>query len=248
MSNYILEIACDSVQSALNAALGGADRIELCENLAQGGVTPSASKIKLAKSKVDIPVFALIRPRKGDFLYSDLELETMLESIQMAKELGADGIVSGILQANGELNFSQMQQLIEAANPLPFTCHRAFDMCSNPTLALEQLVELGVARILSSGQRSSAIEGKINLENFVRLASGRIKILAGAGIRPHNISTLLSIDDLWEFHSSAKEVVKSKMQYFGVAKMGSENLEKEFEWEEASIELVQQLKAKLTTA
>ncbi|MEN0048931.1 MAG: copper homeostasis protein CutC [Bacteroidota bacterium] len=245
MSNYLLEIACDAVQSAINAQQGGADRIELCENLAQGGVTPSSAKIKLAKAKLSIPVFVLIRPRKGDFLYSDLELETMLESIRIVKELGADGVVSGALRANGELHFAQMQRLVEAANPLPFTCHRAFDMCSNPNLALEQLIDLSVARILTSGQRSSAIEGKSNIENFVRLADGRIKILAGAGIRPHNIEELLSIDGLAEFHSSAKQVVKSKMQYFGEATMGSEDLEKEFEWEEVSAEQVHQLKEKL---
>lgn len=245
MSNYTLEIACDSVQSALNAEQGGADRIEFCENLSQGGVTPSSAKIKLAKSKLRIPIFVLIRPRKGDFLYSDLEVETMLDSIQIAKELGADGIVSGALQANGTLSLPQMRQLVKIANPLPFTCHRAFDMCSDPNLALEQLIDLGIKRILTSGQRSSAIEGKKNIENFVQLADGRIKILAGAGIRPHNITELLSIRGLQEFHSSAKQVVKSKMNYFGEAKMGSEDLEKEFEWEEVSKKQVKQLKEAL---
>jgi len=247
LSNHILEIACDSIQSALNAEQGGADRIELCENLAQGGVTPSAAKMKLAKAKLSIPVFVLIRPRKGDFLYSDLEFKTMIENTQIVKELGADGIVSGALQANGALDLQQMKRLVNAANPLPFTCHRAFDMCSNPILALEQLIDLGVARILTSGQRSSAIEGKNNIEKFVQLANGRIKIMAGAGIRPHNITELLSVDGLSEFHSSAKQVVQSKMQYFGEATMGSEDLTKEFEWEEVSVEQVQQLKSKLNS-
>ncbi|MEM8527441.1 MAG: copper homeostasis protein CutC [Bacteroidota bacterium] len=242
MTKYTLEIACDSVQSAINAQQGRADRIELCENLAQGGVTPSAAKIKLAKAKLNVPAFVLIRPRKGDFLYSNLEIETMLESIQIAKELGADGIVSGALRADGKLDLQQMKQLVEAASPLPFTCHRAFDMCSNPPVALERLIDLGVARILTSGQRSSAIEGKENIEKIVQLADGRIKIMAGAGIRPHNIAELFSIAGLQEFHSSAKQIVKSKMQYLGEARMGDEDLEKEFEWEEVSIEQVQALK------
>ena len=173
-----LEICCDTVQSAITAQENGADRIELCENLAQGGVTPSAAKIKLAKQHLDIPVFVLIRPRKADFLYDDIDFDIMLEDIEQAKALGADGIVSGVLLPNGEMDINRMHQLVKAAAPLPFTCHRAFDMCLNPELAIEGLIRIGVTRILTSGQEPNAVLGKKNLSKFAAIANHRLSIMA----------------------------------------------------------------------
>lgn len=237
-----LEICCASLPSALAAQSGGADRIELCANLAQGGVTPSAATIKLAKKYLSIPVFVLIRPRKADFCYSDIEFEVMLENIRIAKSLGADGIVSGVLLKNGNIDLKRTQLLIKTAAPLPFTFHRAFDMCQHPLVALEELINLGVQRILTSGLKATALEGKIMIQQIIQQAKGRIHIMAGGGIRPHNIQELLVIDGLNEFHTSAKNTVYSQMKFKGVTSMGSEDLSNEFCWEEVDIEVVKTLK------
>ena len=147
-----LEICVESVTSALNAQTGGADRIELCDNLHQGGITPGAGKIVLAKKLLHIPVFVLIRPRKGDFLYSDIEFDTLLEDIALARQLGADGIVSGALLPDGNIDLARIRLMLEAAEGLPFTFHRAFDMCRDPLRAIDELAELGVQRILRLGR------------------------------------------------------------------------------------------------
>ena len=242
----ILEIAVDSVSSALYAAQGGANRLELCENLDQGGVTPSAAKIKLIKAKVDIPAFVLIRPRKGDFLYTDIEFETMLENIRLAKELGVDGIVSGVLLADGQIDLDRTSQLVKATTPLSFTFHRAFDMCCKPEEALEQLIELGVARILTSGQEPNAIEGKENIARFLQIANGRIQLMAGGGVRPKSIHQLLEIEGLNEYHSSARNMVESRMQYRGDTPMGSEAANAEFQWSEVKEEMVRAMQEQIS--
>jgi copper homeostasis protein len=241
----LLEIACDSVTSGINAEAGGADRIELCDNLAQGGTTPSAAKIKLAKKHLSIPVFVLVRPRSGDFLYSSSEFQTMLEDVDLAKQLNADGIVSGVLCKDGSLDLKRTQQLVEVTAPLPFTFHRAFDMCSAPALALEELVNLGVQRILTSGQNPTALEGQSNITKWVAQSNGRIAIVAGSGIRANNIAQLLHITGLNEFHSSAKKLVNSQMQYKGKATMGTSNLKDEFQWFEVDTQEVATMKKKM---
>lgn len=238
----ILEICCASLPSALAAQSGGADRIELCANLAQGGITPSAATILLAKKYLSIPVFVLIRPRKADFCYTDLEFEVMLENIRLAKSMGADGIVSGVLLKNGQIDLERTRLLVEATTPLAFTFHRAFDMCQNPLVALEELINLGVQRILTSGQKASAIAGKTTLEQLVQQANKRIHIMAGGGIRPHNVHKLLGINDLNEFHASAKHFVSSTMEFRGVTNMGTEDLDAEFCWEEVDEGSVKALK------
>ncbi|MEM1326593.1 MAG: copper homeostasis protein CutC [Bacteroidota bacterium] len=209
----LLEIACETIAAAIQAQSGGADRIELCENLAQGGVTPSSAKIFLCKQQLHIPVFVLIRPRPGDFHYDSLEVACMLESIRVAKELGADGIVAGALRADGHIDMEATKRLIESAAPLPFTFHRAFDRCTDPIVALEQLIELGVDRILTSGQQASAVDGKTLIRELIYVAERRVTILVGGGIRPNNIAHLTAIQGLTEFHSSAKTVVPSRMQF-----------------------------------
>ncbi len=235
---YALEICCDSVASALAAARGGANRIELCENLAQGGVTPSAAKIRLAKEKLGIPVFVLIRPRKADFLYTELEFEVMLEDIRQAKALGADGIVSGALNAGGTIDEARTRQMVEAAHPLPFTFHRAFDMCRNPLQAIDLLAGLGVKRILPSGQQPTALAGKANIRSFVQYAGRRIGIMACGELLPDNIGELLDIEGLTEFHSAARTEIQSSMEYTGAVNMGDEAVQEEFRWQEVDGELV----------
>ena len=235
---YTLEICCDSVASAIAAAQGGAHRIELCENLAQGGVTPSAAKIKLAKAKINIPVFVLIRPRKADFLYSELEFDIMLEDIRLAKDMGADGIVSGVLNANGTIDEPRTRQLIAAAAPLPFTFHRAFDMCQSPLAAIDLLAQMGARRILTSGQQATAEAGKANIERFVQYAGQRISIMACGELLPDNIAPLLNIEGLTEFHSAARTEVKSRMVYTGGVNMGDEAVQDEFRWQVVDENLV----------
>jgi copper homeostasis protein len=241
----VLEIACDSVVSAHNAQLGGADRIELCDNLAQGGTTPSAGKIKLAKQLLHIPVFVLIRPRKGDFHYNTLEFDTMLEDIAIAKTLGADGIVSGVLNKDGTLNMSATEKLKQAAQPLPFTFHRAFDVCYEPQQMLEQLIDLKIERILTSGQKHSAVAGIATLKILLEQANQRIKIVAGGGIRPSNLPELLMVTGLNEFHSAARTKVYSQMEFRGGVTMGSEQITAEFEWEVVDIDAVSDMKHQL---
>ena len=242
---YTLEICCDSVASAIAAARGGANRIELCENLAQGGVTPSAAKIKLAKARLNIPVFVLIRPRKADFLYSELEFEIMLEDIRQAKALGADGIVSGALKADGAIDEARTRQMVETAHPLPFTFHRAFDMCEDAKRAIDLLAGLGVKRILTSGQQPNAGEGKANIRDFVKYAGSRIGIMACGELLPENIGNLLDIEGLTEYHSAARKEVESGMQYTGSVNMGDEAVQDEFRWHEVDEELVKGMRAVL---
>ena len=171
---YKLEICANSVQSTINAQKGGADRVELCDNLWEGGTTPSAATIKIVRKNIDIGLFVIIRPRGGDFLYTDLEFEVIKEDIRIAKELGADGIVSGILDADGNIDVSRMSELVELSHPLPFTCHRAFDLTSDPFKALEDVISCGAKRILSSGLRNSVPLGKDMLRQLNKKAGGRI--------------------------------------------------------------------------
>lgn len=242
-----LEICCASLTSALHAQKGGADRIELCANLEHGGTTPSAATIKLAKQHLQIPVFVLIRPRKADFFYNNLEMSVMLEDIRLAKSLGADGIVSGALTQTGEIDLAKTQQLLKATHPLPFTFHRAFDMCENPFLALEQLITLGVPSILTSGCQPTAIAGKATIEKLVQQANNRIEIMAGSGIRPENVHLLTQIEGLDAIHASAKTTVLSQMDYKGTANMGNQNLKEEYCWQETDENLVRALKDAITS-
>lgn len=238
--NKLLEIACDSVPSAINAQSAGADRIELCENLNEGGVTPSAAKLVLSKQQLRIPIFVLIRPRAGDFHYRPLEVATMLASIRLAKEQGADGVVSGALQANGTIDVTTTEKLIKAAAPLPFTFHRAFDRCVAPTKALETLIELGVQTILTSGQATTALEGKGLIQELVQQADGRIELMAGGGIRPNNIAELAAIKGLNAFHSSARTPIKSQMEHHHFLDLN------EADWQGVSVPMVRFMRQKLS--
>jgi len=199
-----LEIVCTSLRDAVDAQYGGADRIELCARLSVGGRTPSPTLLRKVKSTVQIPVFVLIRPRSRDFCYTNAEFTRLLHQIIEAKSHGADGIVCGALLPNGHLDVERTAQMVAAAHPLPFTFHRAFDRCQEPLTAIDRLAELGVQRILTSGQCPTALEGIENLKAFAKYAAGRLTILVGGGVRPEHLSALMAVEGLWEFHSSGR--------------------------------------------
>lgn len=183
----ILEICASNYQSAINAEKAGAHRIELCSELAVGGITPSYGFINQVIEDVSIPVFVLIRPRSGNFNYSEEEFNIMKKDIELCKELGCRGIVSGILNRDNTLDVSRTAQLLALSKPLEFTFHRAFDWTPNPYEAMEQLIQLNVNRILTSGQESSAEKGIFALQQLKKLADGRIQIIPAGGINQNNI-------------------------------------------------------------
>lgn len=212
-SNYLLECAVDSVESALAAEKGGADRLELCANLIIGGTTPSKALFDEIRSHSDIPLYILIRPRFGDFLYSDYEANVICREIEMFRQSGADGVVIGSLMRDGALNMEHMKRFMEAAQGMSVTLHRAFDMCADPITALQQARELGVGTILTSGQKESSLQGIDLYEQLLREAKDQITILAGAGINAPVIEKLLASTSLKAFHMSGKEVLESGMEY-----------------------------------
>ena len=235
-----LEVCANGYESALNAQTGGAIRVEFCDNLAEGGTTPSYGQLALAKKNLSIEIWPIIRPRGGDFLCSELEFELMKEDISACKSLNCDGIVIGILKADGTIDKQRCAELIELAKPLPVAFHRAFDMSNNMEQALEDLIELGVVRVLSSGGAKSAITGADKLAELIRLANGRIAIMPGAGIHKDNICTLISATGATQFHASAKSLVASKMEFRNAeTKMGS--IEDEYQYELTSVEQVEAL-------
>jgi len=208
-----IEVCCFSVESAIIAEKTGADRIELCDNYYEGGTTPSYASIKLAIKELNIPVNIIVRPRGGDFLYSDIEYKLIKEDVLIAKKLNANGIVIGFLNTDGSIDIERTKEIIEIAKPMEVTFHRAFDRCKNPLDALEQLIELGVDRILTSGQKKTAIEGIDLLSELVKKANNRIIIMPGSGINDKNISKLITKTKAIEYHSSAKMFKLSKMDY-----------------------------------
>jgi len=209
----LLEICANSFQSALNAQEAGAHRVELCQELSVGGITPSYGLIKQVITHLNIPVFVLIRPRSGDFVYSDAEFEIMKKDIEISKELGCKGIVSGILNKNRTIDLERTKVLVERSKPLAFTFHRAFDEVVNPLEALDQLKDLGVNRILTSGQQSTAEEGLELLKQLHFNAKGRLSIMAGSGINASNASKFKAIG-LKEIHGSASVKIATSFSKF----------------------------------
>ena len=185
--------------------------MELCASIPEGGCTPSYGEIKLARKIIDIKLHVIIRPRGGDFIYSPLELDIMEEDIQMARLAGADGVVFGCLKPDATLDMPAMERLMRASEGLSVTCHRAFDYVADPFGSMEQLISLGVDRILTSGQQVNAMRGAALLAELVKKASGRIIILCGCGINESNIAQLASQTGAQEFHFSARENQESKM-------------------------------------
>jgi copper homeostasis protein len=239
-----LEICANSYPSALAAQKGGANRIELCENMAEGGTTPSYAQIKLCKEKLNIPIWPIIRPRGGDFLYSDDEFELMKEDIKICKTLNCDGVVTGILLANGEIDKNRCAELIELAKPMPISFHRAFDMSNDLEKALEDLIDLGFIRVLTSGGTENAFNGMEMIAKLINQADGRLEIMPGAGINPDNISTIATRTGAKNFHSSARVFVKSKMEYRN-SKTNMGSVEDEYQYQQTSSELVKEMVEKL---
>ncbi len=208
-----MEVCANGVVSALAAQQGGASRIELCDNLQDGGTTPSYAQIKLAKELLTIPVYPIIRPRSGDFLYSDLEFNLMKADIEICKLLNCDGVVFGILNAEGEIDQLRCAELIAIASPMKVSFHRAFDLCHDQEKAVEAIIELGFERILTSGGQVNALVGAAQIATLVKLAAGRISIMPGAGIREHNVAEVMRITGATEFHATAKSVIRSAMKF-----------------------------------
>ena len=209
----VFEFCIDSVESAIAVEQGGADRVELCDSLIEGGTTPSAGAIALARQKVDIDINVIIRPRGGDFYYSDVEFEVMKFDIEQAKQLGANGVVIGLLNPDGSIDLVRTRELVELARPLSVTFHRAFDMCRDPYEALDALIDLGLDRILTSGQEPSVVEGLDLITDLVEKAGDRIIIMPGAGITERNIAKVVAQSGVKEVHVVGTVSVESRMGY-----------------------------------
>lgn len=207
----MLEIAVFNLESAIVAEKAGADRIELCENPNDGGTTPSYGTLKIAKEKIKIPVFPIIRPRGGDFLYSETEFEIMQKDISLCKELGFEGVVIGLLLADGSIDEIRTKALVHLAYPMEVTFHRAFDRAINPLASLETIIRCGCQRILSSGQTPNAWDGKELIKQLIEQAQDRIIIMPGSGIRSDNINEMVAFTGAIEMHSSARKSTLSQM-------------------------------------
>lgn len=214
MNHYLFEVCANSVESCLAAQAGGADRVELCAGIPEGGTTPSYGDIATARELLThTRLHVIIRPRGGDFLYTPLEQRIMLKDIENARRLGADGVVFGCLTSEGDIDIALMKQLLEAAQGMSVTFHRAFDVCRQPKQALEPLIQLGCHRILTSGAQPTAEQGIPLLKELQAQADGRIILLAGCGVNENNIARIASETGIREFHFSAREQLTSGMQF-----------------------------------
>lgn len=213
MEKYILECCVDSIESAIEAEKGGSNRLELCANLIIGGTSPSLALFKKVKEKTNIKINVLLRPRFGDFLYSDYEFEILKEEVKQFKEAGSDGVVIGCLKSDGTIDSSKMEELIALAEGMHITMHRAFDMTENPYEALREAKRLGVNTILTSGQRNTALEGKELIKALIEEAGDDLEILVGSGVNAEVIKEFLYESKAWAFHMSGKETLISKMDY-----------------------------------
>ena len=211
--DIVVEVCVDSVASAVAAERGGAGRIELCSDLLEGGITPSAGLIATVRSRISIGLHPIIRPRPGDFCYSEQEMEIMSRDIEAAKDLGADGVVLGILDPEGNVDVEHTQQLVELAKPLSVTFHRAFDMSSDIFRALESVCQTGVNRILTSGGERTCFEGIDTIASLVKSANGRVSVMAGGGIGHRDAPTIVERTGVREIHVGLSSSVTSPMRY-----------------------------------
>jgi copper homeostasis protein len=210
---FKLEICVDSLESAIVAQTAGADRVELCDNLIEGGTTPGYGNIISVRNNLTIGLNVIIRPRGSDFLYTDPEFDIMRRDIEACGEAGADGIVIGILLNDGNIDIERTSRLIEFARPMKVTFHRAFDMCRDPVKGLEDIILTGAERVLTSGQKNSAFEGSEIIRNLVKQADRRIIIMAGGGIDESNIASIARTTGASEFHLTGRKVIDSEMIY-----------------------------------
>jgi copper homeostasis protein len=209
----ILEVCVDSIESAITADRAGAHRVELCSSLAEGGVTPSPGLIATVLSRVSLGVFVMIRPRAGDFCYSADEFNAMEQDVSTAKQLGADGVVFGILKEDGRVDVPRVRRLIEVARPLKVTFHRAFDVSRDLSESLEDVISAGVDRILTSGGEQSVELGKMKIARLVKAAKDRVKIMAGAGVTEQNVRQIVSETGVREVHASLRTATPSPMRH-----------------------------------
>jgi copper homeostasis protein len=203
----------DSVASALAAEQGGAQRVELCDYLAGGGTTPSAGMIEVVRNSISIGLHVLIRPRRGDFLYSEAELEVMKRDIALCRDSGVDGVVIGILTKYGSIDTSRTAELMAQAGDMSITFHRAFDLCADPLKALGDLLQLKVHRLLTSGQEETALQGAELIQELHKKADGKLIIMPGGGVTPANVQELLRKTGVSEVHASVRKSVESAMQF-----------------------------------
>jgi len=237
--SLVVEICADSVESAIIAEASGAGRIELCSALVEGGVTPSAGLIDSVCRNTGIKLHVLIRPRSGDFLYTDNEFSVMRRDIDMAGELGADGIVTGILNSDGTIDTERTAVLAEYATPMSLTFHRAFDLCRDPKKGLEDIMAAGAARLLTSGQAKSALDGSVMIKSLIKDAAGKIVVMPGGGIDEYNIALLAAGTGALEYHLSGRRQRESAMTYRrkGIY-MGDPRLQSEYTLKSADAERI----------
>lgn len=211
--NFKLEICVDSLESALNAQVAGADRVELCDNLIEGGTTPSYGTISTVRDNLSIGLHVIIRPRGGDFLYTDPEFDIMRQDIEICGELGVDGVVFGILHPDGSVDTDRSARLVEIASPMQVTFHRAFDMCIDPAKGLPDIISTGASRLLTSGQRDKAAEGADLIKKLVKQAGTKIIIMPGSGLDETNIAAMAIATGASEFHLTGRKVIESEMKF-----------------------------------
>jgi copper homeostasis protein len=209
----ILEICIDSVESGIIAERSGADRVELCDNLYEGGTTPGPGTIRIARKEIGIGLNIMIRPRGGDFLYSDIEYNIIREDIKIAREEGADGIVGGILTPDGRVDIPRTSEIIELASPLPFTFHRSFDMTSDPFTSMEDIIKCGASRILTSGHTNLVVDNIKLVKELITKAGDRIIIMPGSGINENNIAGIINETGATEFHLTGHRTINSRMRF-----------------------------------
>ena len=209
----IIEVCANSVESALAAQQGGAQRVELCSNLIEGGTTPGFASIEIARKLLSIKLNVLIRPRGGDFLYNDLEFNIMKRDIEVCKNLGIDGVVIGILDEDGNIDKDRTSELIQVARPMSVTFHRAFDMANEPFVALSALIELGVDRLLTSGQRDKVTDNLSLIDKLVKKAGNRLSVMPAGGISSSNIKDIAMATNAREYHMTGKKDIPSRMKY-----------------------------------
>ena len=198
--NFFLEVCVDSVESAVAAGEGGAARVELCANVKEGGTTPSAGMIKLVRANISIGLNIMIRPRAGDFCYTDKEFAVMKEDVTLAKRLGADGVVFGMLRSDGSLDSDRLRTLLDLARPMSVTFHRAFDATADLPMALEEIVSLGINRVLTSGGQETALEGIEMIRRLVQQVRRRVQVMAGSGVNERNVGEIIKHGDVEEVH------------------------------------------------
>ena len=236
-----LEIAAFSVEAAIQAIEAGANRIELCENPYEGGTTPSYGALVLSSKIKEAPIFPIIRPRGGDFLYSDTEYEIMKNDVIMAKELGFPGVVVGLLLADGNIDIKRTSKLVSLAGNMQVTFHRAFDRCLDPQKGLEDIIQSGCKRVLTSGQVPNVQDALPLINNLVKLANKRIIIMPGSGVRANNIKNIVETTGVAEVHSSARKRYASNMQF------QKESMEENMQYTGVDVQEIRDMLSQLTS-